>query len=161
MFINYRNTNVHSIPFVKSRAVTLKNKKTGKKRTVQQIEMNQSPNDIHRLMPGWNEFPKHVWDQNKDHPSIQKMIKDKTIEVLHEEVTVKLGKKSIKRVIGMDDEPINLRDFSETRATQLVKETLNRDILQRWLDEETRHKVKRALTKQIEPLLNSKQDNED
>jgi hypothetical protein len=34
-------------------------------------------------------------------------------------------------------------------------------MLQRWIDEENRHKVKRALTKQIEPLLNSESNDDD
>ena len=51
-----------------------------------------------------------------------------------------------------------VQDFSAERAAEIVKQTWNRDMLQRWLDEETRHKVKRTLTKQIKPLLNESKD---
>lgn len=166
MFINYRGTNLHALPYVTMRPVTLKNKKTGKKRTIQRVDTSQSPNDIQWLRPGWNEFPSHVWNQNKEHPGIKKMLKDKMIELLSEEVSVlvrdKNGrKKRVKQIIGLGDEEVRLKHFTEIRAIEIVKETLNRDILQRWMDEETRHKVKRTLVKQIEPLLNPGTEKDD
>lgn len=154
MMIKYNNNNVHAMPFVQQRPVTLRNRKTGKKRTVMQANFNQSPQDVQWLRPGWNEFPRHVWEQNMNHPGIQKMLKDKKIELMTDVVEIKKGKKTTTMPIGQDDEPVALKYFAENRAIEIVKGTLNRDILQRWLDEETRHKVKRALTKQIEPLLN-------
>jgi hypothetical protein len=161
MMIHYGGTNIHALPHVTSVPVTLRNKKTGKKRTIMRVDTSQSPQDIQWLRPGWNEFPKEVWEQNKDHPGIVKMLKDKTIRLMAEVVTVKEGKKKLTMVLGQDDEQIDLKMLAEPRAIEIVKETLNRDILQRWLDEETRHKVKRALTKQIEPLLNKTQEEED
>lgn len=161
MFIKYNQTNLHALPNVTHKAVVLRNKKTGKKRTVMRVDNRQSPQDIKWLRPGWNEFPKAIWDQNKDHPGIKKMLKDKTIEIMSDTVVVKQGRKSLKKVVGQDDEEVSLHLFSEARSIEIVKGTLNRDILQRWIDEETRHKVKRALTKQIKPLLNDKKDDED
>lgn len=158
MLIRYDGTNVHAMPFVAQKAVTLRNKKTGKKRTVMKLDLSQSPQDIPFLRPGWNEFPKHVWEQNRDHPGIKKMIKDKMIQVMSDVVSVKVGKKTIKLAIGQDDKELSLQDFSAERAAEIVKQTWNRDMLQRWLDEETRHKVKRTLTKQIKPLLNESKD---
>lgn len=161
MMIYYGGKNVHALPHVTTVPVTLRNKKTGKKRTVMRVDTTQSPQDIQWLRPGWNEFPKHVWEQNENHPGVQKMLKDKTIRLMAEKIQIKSGKKKITKVVGQDDEEIDLKLFAEARAIEIVKETLNRDILQRWLDEETRHKVKRALTKQIEPLLNNTKDEED
>lgn len=162
MFIKYNDTNVHALPYVTYRQVRLKNKKTGKVRVANQVNEMQSPQDIKWLRPGWNEFPSSVWEQNKNHPGIQKMLEDGKIEVMAEKVQVKVGKKTVTKVVGQDDEEVALKHFAETRAIAVVKGTYNRDILQRWLDEETRHKVKRALTKQIEPLLNdNKEDDED
>jgi hypothetical protein len=160
MFINYKETNVHALPHVSSKTVKVRNKRTGKVRLEARME-GQSPQDIHWLRPGWNEFPKHVWEQNKDHPSIKKMLKENKIVLLAEPVTVTQGSKKVKKIIGMDDEEVSLKLFTDVRAIEIVKETLNRDILQRWLDEETRHKVKRALKKQIEPLLNNEKEDEE
>lgn len=161
MMIKWNESNIHALPYVTHKQVTLRNKKTGKKRTVTQVDASQSPQDIRWLRPGWNEFPKVIWDQNKDHPGIQKMIREKKIELLAEPVVIKEGKKRITKIIGQDDEEVSLKHFAEVRAIEIVKGTLNRDILQRWMDEESRHKVKRALSKQIEPLLNDKKKNED
>ena len=161
MFIKYNNTNVHALPYVQMVPITVRNKKTGKKRTVMRIDHSQSPQDIQWLRPGWNEFPSNVWLQNQEHPSIKKMLKEKVIEVMNEKVVVKNGKAKVTKIVGLDDSEIDLKVFAEARAIEIVKETLNRDILQRWLDEEMRHKVKRALMKQIEPLLNNTKEEED
>lgn len=157
MMIKYNDTNVHAIPNIKTKTVKLRNKKTGKVRTEVRLDPSQSPQDIVKLMPGWNEFPRAIWEQNKNQPSIVKMLKDKKIELMDEKVTIKQGKKQVVQVVGQDDEPISLRSFSESRAVEIVDGTFNRDILNRWLDEETRHKVKKALRKQVEPLLNNKE----
>lgn len=161
MFIKYNDTNVHALPYVTMIPRKIRNKRTGKVRTEMKVDTNQSPQDIQWLRPGWNEFPKHIWEQNKENPSVKKMLAEGKIELLSETITVSMGKKKVTKTIGMDDEPVNLKDLSETKSIELVKGTLNRDILQRWLDEETRHKVKRALSKQIEPLLNKTNENDD
>jgi hypothetical protein len=161
MMIKYNNNNVHAMPFVTQKVVTVKNKSTGKKRQVTRANYNLSPSDIPFLRPGWNEFPRQVWEQNKNHPGIQKMLEEKKIELMNDVVQVKVGKKTVEKIIGQDDEEITLKYFSDSRAVEIVKGTLNRDILQRWMDEETRHKVKRAITKQIEPLLNKPEKDSD
>ena len=161
MFIKYNETNIHAIPHIKTKQVRLKNRKTGKVRIEDRIDGAQSPQDIKWLRPGWNEFPREVWEQNKKSPVLMQMIKDKKIEVMNETVVVTEGKKKVKKVVGQDDEEVSLRLFSETRALEIVKDTLNRDMLQRWMDEETRHKVKRMLAKQIKPLLNNTKSDEE
>jgi hypothetical protein len=161
MMIKWNESRLHAIPYVSMKAVTLKNKKTGKKRTEMRVDGSQSPQDIKWLRPGWNEFPRHIWEQNKNHPQLMKFMKEKTIELMDDVVTIKEGKKKIVKHVGQDDEEVSLKWFTDSRAIEIVKGTLNREILQRWMDEETRHKVKRALTKQIEPLLNPQKKDED
>lgn len=160
MFIQYNDTNVHALPTMRYREVRLRNKKTGKIRTVKKLDVAQSPNDVKWLRPGWNEFPKDVWEQNKDHPSIQSMLKSGKIVVMADKVVVQQGKKKIAKVVGQDDSEITLEVFPERRAIDIVKNTYDRDLIQRWLDEETRHKVKRALVKQIEPLRGPDKESE-
>lgn len=159
MFIKYLGTNIHALPHLP-------------KHIDENAVKVLSPQDIQWLRPGWNEFPKSIWDQHKDHPQIKKMLKEgkpdhkgrptkePLIELMSEKVTFLEGKKKKTKVVGQDDSQIALEVFDEKRAIQIVKETHNRDLLQRWLDEENRGKVRRMIDKQLEPLLNT-EDNED
>lgn len=149
MFINYTGTNVHALP-----QVNVAN------------PMLQSPQDVKWLRPGWNEFPKAVWDQNKSNPNVQKMLKKGIIKLLEYTATVKVKTKTgkiklVKKAIGLDDSPVKLKYFDEKTAVTIAKNTYDRDLLQRWDDEETRHKVKKVLRKQIEPLMSSKDDEDE
>lgn len=153
MFIQYKDTNVHAMPQLAYRPVRVKNKKTGKARMVDKLVTDQAPQDVFWLRPGWNEFPKKIWDQNSTHPQIVRMMKRKKIVLLTDTVEVKKGGKKVKLQVGLTDVPIRLRWFDAKRAIEILKNTLNRDLLQRWLDEETRSPVKRALEAQIKPLL--------
>ncbi len=153
MLLKWNNTNVLAFPF-KTPSVT------GDKKFM------QSPQDVKWLQPGWNEFPKAVWEQNKAHPMLQKYVKKGTIELFSYPATIRVkgknGKTKLKKVIlGGDDRPLKLRWLDEKMAIIMVKSMFVRDILQRWTDEETRHKVKKALRKQIEPLLNTSEDEDD
>lgn len=144
MYIKYNGTNVHALTYSSET----------------DLKMNQSPQEVVGLLPGWNEFPKKIWEQNKNAPSIQKMLKKGTIELMEDKVTVRMkdkktGKvKAVKKVVGTDDRKIKLTWFDVARAVEIAKNTYHRDTLQRYLDEENRHPVKRALEKQIKPLLN-------
>lgn len=137
MFIKYNGKNIHALGHIDE----------DPKKVV------SGPQAIHWFRPGWNEFPSNIWKMYEKHPEIVKMLEDKKIELLNEKTTVQKGKKKVTVHLGMNDEPIELKDFSEQVAIKIVKETYNRDMLQRWEDEENRHKVKRALVEQIKPLL--------
>jgi len=122
----------------------------------------QGPKKIAVLRPGWNEFPANIWEQYKTHPSVKKMMEKGTLELLETKVVVMVkGKKVIKK-IGSNDNKVKLTYFEEKKAISIVKDTYNRDILNRWLDEETRPKVIKAIQKQVEPLLpGDKEDGDD
>jgi hypothetical protein len=140
LFIKYNGTNVHAFGHIDQ-------DKT--KPTI------GGPQNIVWLRPGWNEFPSHIWEMYTKptvHPEVQKMLDDKKIELMDEKVGT--GKK--KKTLGQDDEPFNLKDLTDSKAIEVVKSTFNREILQRWSDEENRSKVKRALEEQIKPLLPDK-----
>jgi len=167
MFIKYNGTNVHSLPHITYKAVKLRNKRTKKVRTEMRVDNRQSPQDVHWLRPGWNEFPAAIWEQNKEAPSIKAMLKKGLIEVMSFSVKKKVRSKEtgkvkvVEKVLGQDDSEMTLEFFDEKQSIDVVKSTFNRDMLQRWLDEETRHRVKRAITKQLEPLLNNSTKDED
>lgn len=160
MFIKYNDTNVHALPHLNYVDKQVEHPRTGKIKTVRTLDTNQSPQDIKWLQPGWNEFPKHIWDQNKDHPQIQRMIKKGKIKLMAEKVTVKKGGKLVTKLVGPEDEQIKIRWFDEKRALSIVKDTYNREILQRWLDQETRTKVKKLIEKQLTPLLKTAEDDD-
>lgn len=148
MFIKYNGTNVHAMGQVNAT----------------DMKMNQSPQEVKWLQPGWNEFPSEIWKQNEKNPQIQKWLKKGVIELLSETVSVRIrdkktGKvKTVKKTLGSTDVEMTIKYFDEKKAIDIVKHTFNRDILQRWIDEERRHKVKRALDKQIKPLLNTERE---
>jgi hypothetical protein len=166
MFIKYNGTNVHALPLISYKAVRLRNKKTGKIRIVQKVDNSQSPQQVHSLRPGWNQFPMNVWKQNESAPSIQHMLKKKIIEVMNTKVNVNVrttsGKiKKVVKTLGQDDSPVKLKYFDEVSAMKIAKATFNRDMLQEWLDEENRSKVKRVISKQLEPLLATTEKSDD
>ena len=145
MLIRYNGTNIHALGHLGSPGAAA----------------TQAPMSIHPLRPGWNEFPKEVWDQYQNDPEIQKWIKEGKLELMAEKVVVKDGRKKSTKIIGTTDDELNIMDLPEAKAIEVVKATYNREMLQRWIDEENRHKVKRVLTKQIEPLLNSESNDDD
>jgi len=161
MFIKYNGSNVHALPYINTLALKEMRNPSRKNKT-----MIQSPQDVKWLRPGWNEFPRDAWEQNKENPAIQKMLKKGTIELLAHKAKIKVrtkdGKlKIVERMVGADDAPVRLRYFDEAMAINIAKGTFDRELLQRWMDEETRHKVKKVLGKQIEPLLNHASDDDD
>lgn len=164
MFIKWTETNVLAFPNINKTAIDQMKKSHRMKGSKPVV---QTPAEVKWLRPGWNEFPTDVWEQNKDNPAIQKLIKAKKIELMSHKATItvrdkRTGKlKKVERMIGADDSPIRLKYFDEKTAIEVVKSAFDRDMLQRWEDEETRHKVKKALRKQIEPLLNTSEDKDD
>jgi hypothetical protein len=111
--------------------------------------------EVYWLKPGWNEFPLHIWDAHKDHPETLRLMGEGSIEISQDKVSLvnPRGKKEVVS-LGKTDQPVRLKDLDERRAIEIVGSTFDRGILQRWLDEENRSKVKRAVEKQLKPLLN-------
>jgi hypothetical protein len=105
------------------------------------------------LRPGWNEFPSEIFNVHKDDSEIKGMIADGTIKFLKEKVVTMEGRKKVTKTVGEDDSELHVKDLDEKKAIEVIKATFNRDMLQRWMDEETRSRVKRAIDAQIKPLL--------
>lgn len=105
--------------------------------------------EIYNLRPGWNEFPARIWKQYETHPDIKQMLSARDIELM--KYKPKKGK-----AIGLDDSELHLTDLKDDDAISVASSTFSRPMLQRWLDEETRHKVKRVVEKQLTPLLPEK-----
>lgn len=106
--------------------------------------------EVKALMPGWNEFPLRMWTKYESHPDVKKMLADKVIEI---HPTMKALKKGVKA-----PEEFDVTKLAESDATKVVGETFSRDLLNRWQDEETRSKVKKAIRERITDLFETKDE---
>lgn len=104
---------------------------------------------IASLRPGWNEFPMALFKANENDSEVCAWIKSGKLAFLSKGY----GKKA-KPLHRFDDEELHLSELEADQALEVVKETYNRAMLQRWLDEETRHRVKRAVDKQLRKVNN-------
>jgi hypothetical protein len=95
------------------------------------------------FQPGWNEFPADIWKQYEKNDDIIDGLENKLFEVY----------KSPGKKTPLLAEEFNVKDMDEKTAISVVTSTWVRPLLQRWQDEETHHKVKRALDKQLKPLM--------
>lgn len=127
MFINWKNNNVHAFGSVDGKTIKW-------------------------LRPGWNEFPSELFKQYENDAEVKRFISEGKLEILAE----KVGTGKTKKTIGLDDKPIDLKELTEAKSIEIIKNTFNRELLQRWIDEENRSKVKRALEEQIKPLMPDK-----
>lgn len=117
--------------------------------------------ETHVLRPGWNEFPKHIWEIHSNDAEIKRLMSEGHIEISDVKVVQQEGRKKTTVDLGKTDVEVHLTQIKdEKKAIEIVKGTFNREILQRWLDEETRSKVKRVIEKQIDPLLNPKSESD-
>jgi hypothetical protein len=111
--------------------------------------------DLFVLRPGWNEFPAEIFELHKNDPEIKAWIKSGDIVI--SDVKVGAGKKAID--LGAQDVEVHLAEIKdEKKCIEIVNGTFNRDLLQRWIDEETRSKVKRALSARMKDLFEKKDD---
>lgn len=107
--------------------------------------------EIKWLNPGWNDFPNRIWEQNKDSPLIKRYLAEGVLSIFNEKVTSMVGKKKVKTDIGMATTRLKLSDLPEALAIKVVKESYERSMLTRWLNVETRPKVKKYLETQLAP----------
>jgi len=133
MLLKYNRPNVHTIPSHDGRR-------------------------SYTLRPGWNQIPKDHWESLKKDPELNRFVEERILEVSDFKKESKRGSKTVSKSVGHDDAPIILKELKESEAIRLVKDTFDREQLQVWLDAETRTKVKRALEKQIKPLLPGSQE---
>lgn len=111
--------------------------------------------EIHVLRPGWQEFPKHIYDMHKDDKMFKEMVKKGDIVV--SDVKVGAGKKAV--ALAEADVEVHLSEIKdEKKCIEIVKGTFNRELLQRWLDEETRSKVKRAINERVKEVYGKKEE---
>ena len=111
----------------------------------------------HVLRPGWQEFPKRMYDLYKDDPEMKAMVKSGAV-VISDVIIAGEGKKAPKVALGQADVEVQLTKIEEKKAQEIVAGTFNRELLQRWLDEENRSKVKRALEKRMKDLFGERKE---
>ena len=92
-----------------------------------------------RLMPGTNDVSKDVWERAKKHPAIKSRIKD--------------GKIVFNGAKPSDSEDLGPFEGKNAKdSIEVVEGTLDREVLKKWKDEETRVTVLKAIDAQIEKL---------
>lgn len=113
--------------------------------------------EIFSLRPGWQEFPKGVFEAHLEDPEVQQLIKDKHIVISDVVIQEKQGKKTVKVELGKADVEVHLVAIKEEKkCLEIIAGTFNRELLQRWIDEENRSKIKRALEKRMKDVFDPK-----
>ena len=85
-----------------------------------------------RLMPGSNEIEDEIWDALSTHPRVQWRVDNKQYELI--ETSANKG----------------IRGLTPKKATSLIKETYDNELLGKWRSEETRTTVLKAIDEQME-----------
>ena len=124
MLIQYNKTNLHSFP------------------------TDAQAKHIVSLKPGVNQFPKEVWDKWKDTEICKQMIEDGDIELLEFKAEA-----DEEKVIGKDDEPLNLSELRVKDAEAVVKQTFDVKLLEEFELMENRMTVKKAIKSQIKKIM--------
>lgn len=130
--------------------------------------------DVLILQPGWNEGSDLIWKQYENDPEVKTFLEEGVLS-LHEhpeagkevsrqgsgrEVKEKgrsTGKVEIQqpRYLGEGDQEVHINQITdEKKALDIVRNTWNKKLLERWFDEETRSRVKKALDSQLKNLTN-------
>lgn len=104
-----------------------------------------------KLKPGINDVdPKH-WAEAKKDPEIQTMMDDGAIVLMEADQATKTDGSPAPKVL-------NLKDFSEKKALNVIKDTFDYELLQMWDAGEDRQKVKMAIAKQLADLTSHKKE---
>ena len=88
------------------------------------------------FLPGVNEVDAKKWAEVEKHPLVKFRLEEGTLQVLSE---------------GSKGKPadVSLANFKDKEALKLVKETVSKPLLEKWLADEKRSAVKQALQEQL------------
>jgi len=101
------------------------------------------------LKPGINEMSDKDWAKMKDHQKFKKMLEDGDMEVV---------KKDNEKSKSGGEVASNLAEMKASDATKVVEQTLDKELLESWLEGEERVTVQRALDKQLKKLEYTKEE---
>lgn len=91
------------------------------------------------FLPGVNEVDAKKWAEVEKHPLVKVRLEEGILQVLSEGGKGKAA-------------DISLANFKEKEAVKLVKETVSKPLLEKWLDDEKRSAVKQALQEQLDEI---------
>lgn len=91
------------------------------------------------LLPGPNEVDAAAWKKASEHPIVKAWLEDGTLEAIGEDKPAKAPEEL-------------LAALQHKEAEKTARETINVELLKKWLAKEKREKIKKAITKQIEAL---------
>ena len=98
-----------------------------------------------RITPGVNEIPRSRWEALQKHPPFVQALQYYMDQP---------GVLTVRQPpAGQNpDADLSIKDFGIPEATQLVRETNDAQLLQRWQDEDDRKGVQRAIAEQLDKL---------
>lgn len=96
------------------------------------------------FIPGINKISGEDWEEIKANPGIKKRIENKTIEIVDDREDVESSE--------------TLKNHNSQKAIELVTQTLDKNLLEKWKELETRTTVLKAIDKQLGLLELKKED---
>ena len=103
------------------------------------------------LVPGVNKFTKEEWEEFKEHPHIKRYMEEKPPKF--ELVSEKEPKPEEKAAAEEKGEAVDLSQFSNKDAKEVIEETLNVELLKEWKKTENRKSLVAAIDKQLDSLI--------
>lgn len=106
------------------------------------------------ILPGNNEVDDKIWASIKKNPQIDKMLKEKKLELVTE-ATPKEGKTAPGEEVAVE-----LSSMNAKMAAAVVAETYDMKTLEKWSESDSRRQVVRAVEKQIHRIKTYGEDKE-
>lgn len=103
------------------------------------------------LRPGVNKLEKREWELIKGHPDVKERLEKKVLEIIE-------GPKEESGDSGETGEVETLGQLGAPEAKKLVAETHNTDLLNEWLEDESRKGVKAAIEKQLADIEKEREE---
>jgi hypothetical protein len=107
------------------------------------------------LTPGVNKLEDEVWKRSAENPQIKRLIKlgkkkgglEIVTDVMGDKEQAAAAKKAEDKQIAID-----LSGFADKEAADIVRKTLNKELLEQWAESDNRPLVRRAVEKQLKTL---------
>lgn len=94
----------------------------------------------YQFMPGVNSVSKEEWEKIKAHPHVQHLIEDDKMKVLSEKDSSKEGEHT-------------LAEFDVKKATKVIEQTFDLELLSTWDSDEKRKPLRLAITNQMKKIM--------
>lgn len=112
------------------------------------------------LVPGINDIPDEEWAALKENPTIKRFLEED--DDGHCVLVVKTQPKKGDKTAGKGGEtPDLLNEMTADQARKIVRQTLNKPLLERWKEADSRNTVIKIIDKQLAKLVVKKTKTKD